>query len=223
MDESLRTAAEAGDVEELYRLIQGNGNLLRIIDDYEFTDTPLHIAAEKGHIDFAMEIMNLKPSFAWKLNQEGLGPLHLTVMNRHDELVQHILEVNRDLLRVKGKNGKTPLHHLSEVGNCDDLLIRFLEACPECIRDVTTRNQTALHIATRNNQSDVLKILTQELRKTEYCQEVVNRKDKDGNTALHIAALNNEPQVRPIYSAIIATFIYLFLKIVFQMVQIIIA
>ena len=38
----------------------------------EFVDSPLHIAAATGHRDFAMEMMNLKPSFARKLNQSGL-------------------------------------------------------------------------------------------------------------------------------------------------------
>ncbi|MBA0629611.1 hypothetical protein Godav_024139, partial [Gossypium davidsonii] len=50
MDENLRKAARTGKVNELYRVIQSNGNVLRRVDDVEFIDTPLHIAAEEGCI-----------------------------------------------------------------------------------------------------------------------------------------------------------------------------
>ncbi|XP_039058626.1 ankyrin repeat-containing protein BDA1-like [Hibiscus syriacus] len=77
------------------------------------------------------------------------------------------------------------------------MLDRFLEACPECVLDVTTKNRTALHIATKNKRLDVLQVLIRMLRKKDkdYYREVVNRKDEDGNTALHIAAGNNQPQM----------------------------
>ncbi|PPR87254.1 hypothetical protein GOBAR_AA33437 [Gossypium barbadense] len=74
MDENLRKAARTGKVNELYRVIQRNENVLRRVDEVEFMETPLHIAAEEGCIEFAMEMMNLKPSFARKLNHQFLHP-----------------------------------------------------------------------------------------------------------------------------------------------------
>ncbi|KAE8708370.1 putative Ankyrin repeat protein [Hibiscus syriacus] len=197
MDESLRTASLTGNVGDLYRLIRIDGNALRRFEDVEFVDTPLHIAAEQGCIRFAMEIMNLKPSFARKLNQDGLSPMHLAVEKGHKEMALRFMEMDKDVVRVKGKSGKTPLHLVSKVGNHDGMLDRFLEACPECVLDVTTKNRTALHIATKNKRLDVLQVLIRMLRKKDkdYYREVVNRKDEDGNTALHIAAGNNQPQM----------------------------
>ncbi|KAL4290528.1 hypothetical protein GQ457_14G026140 [Hibiscus cannabinus] len=195
MDENLRTAARKGNVSDLYTLIQRNGNVLSRLDEVEFIDTPLHIAAEEGCIRFAMEMVNLKPSFARKLNHRGLSPIHLALEKGHTETVLRLMEIDKELVRVKGKNGETPLHYISKVGNRDDLLDKFLEACSDCIRDVTTRNHTALHIAVENRRLDVLQVLTKMLRKKDYCEEVVNRKDEDGNTALHLAASNNHPQV----------------------------
>ncbi|GLT93127.1 hypothetical protein SLE2022_109320 [Rubroshorea leprosula] len=64
----MREVAQVGDVNALYALIQGNSFVLKSIDRFLFIDTPLHIAAFEGHIDFAMEMMNLKPSYARKLN-----------------------------------------------------------------------------------------------------------------------------------------------------------
>ncbi|KAL4289842.1 hypothetical protein GQ457_14G026150 [Hibiscus cannabinus] len=195
MDESLRSAARNGNVSDLYTLIQRNGNVLRRLDEVEFIDTPLHIAAEGGCMRFAMEMMNLKPSFAGKLNHQGLSPIHLALEKGHTEMVLGLMEIDTELVRVKGKNGETPLHYISKVGNHDDLLDKFLEACSDCIRDVTTQNRTALHIAVENKRSDVLQVLIKMLRKKDYCEEVVNRKDEDGNTALNLAASNNHPQM----------------------------
>ena len=198
MDESLRQAALGGNVSDLYILIQRDGNVLRRIDEVEFIDTPLHIAADAGCIDFAMEIMSLKPSFARKLNQQGLSPIHLAVEKGHTELVLYLMENAKDLVRVKGKKGETPLHYVisREENHQLQLLTRFIEDCPESIRDVTTENQTALHIAVRNNKEEALKILCKMLRKTEYYQDAVNQKDRNGDTALHIAAGENLPEVR---------------------------
>ncbi|KAL4290748.1 hypothetical protein GQ457_14G026070 [Hibiscus cannabinus] len=194
MDQSLRATARNGNVSDLYALIQRNGNVLRRLDNVEFIDTPLHIAAEEGCTRFAMEMMNLKPSFARKLNHQGLSPIHLALEKGHTELVLRLMEIDTELIRVKGKNGETPLHYISKVGNHNDLLDKFLEACADCIRDVTTQNHTALHIAVENRRLDVLQVLIKMLRKKDYCEEVVNRKDEDGNTALHLAASNNQPQ-----------------------------
>ncbi|KAK8577230.1 hypothetical protein V6N13_122221 [Hibiscus sabdariffa] len=195
MDESLRTAASTGNVSELYNLIRGDGNILRRFDEVEFIDTPLHVAAEEGCIGFVMEIMNLKPSMARKLNQQGLSPMHLAVKKGHTEIVLRLLEIHKDLIRIRGRKGKTPLHYICKVGDHDGLLDAFLEACPDSICDVTTRNRTPLHIAVRNRRLDILRALIRTLRKKDYYREVVNRKDEHGNTALHIAASDNQPQM----------------------------
>ena len=140
MDESLRQAALGGNVSDLFRLIQRDGNVLRRIDEVEFIDTPLHIAADAGCIDFAMEIISLKSSFARKLNQDGLSPIHLAVEKGHTELVLNVMENAKDLVRVKGKKGETPLHYVISRGENPQVLLltSFLKYCLESIRDMTT-------------------------------------------------------------------------------------
>ncbi|KAL1079915.1 hypothetical protein V6Z11_D10G253000, partial [Gossypium hirsutum] len=109
-------------------------------------------------------------------------------------MVLRFLEIDKDLIRVNGKNGNTPLHIISEVGNHSGLLDRFLEICPQSIRAVTIENRNALHIALENDRLDVLQVLIQTLRKTDYFCEVMNQKGEDGNTALHLAAFHNQPE-----------------------------
>ncbi|EOY18332.1 Uncharacterized protein TCM_042935 [Theobroma cacao] len=89
MDECLRKAAQKGDIVEIYASIQRDGDIFRHIGEMEFVDTPLHIAAPRGWIDLAMEIMIFKPSFAKKLNPKGFTPIHLAMENGHEDLALH--------------------------------------------------------------------------------------------------------------------------------------
>ncbi|XVF83548.1 hypothetical protein PTKIN_Ptkin16aG0497900 [Pterospermum kingtungense] len=206
MDENMRRAVQVENVSDLYSLIEEDGNVLKRIDKVEFIETPLHKAAYEGSTDLAMEIISLKPSFARKLNQQGLSPIHIAVEKGHKRLVLNLMQNAKDLVRTKGKNGETPLHYAITRGQNPELFPIFLEDCPESIRDLTTQNQTALHIAVWNNNIEALKILCNMLRKTDYCEDVVNQKDRNGDTALHIATLYSRHEVRLILCDCLFTF-----------------
>ncbi|GMN30948.1 hypothetical protein TIFTF001_003026 [Ficus carica] len=134
----------------LYTLLREDPYLLDHIDRIPFVDTPLHIAASVGHTRFARETMLLKPSFARKLNQDGLTPLHLAMLKAQTKMVDRLLDANSDLVRVKGRERKTPFHDAAEQGNVHLLKI-FLSSCPSSIQDVTNTSDIALHIAAKNN------------------------------------------------------------------------
>jgi ankyrin repeat protein len=134
--EQLKSAAEAGNINLLYSVIQDDSYILERIDSIPFVDTPLHIAASMGHLQFAIEIMRLKPSFALKLNPEGLSPIHLAIQNKRMMLC--LVGMNKDLVRVRGKRGWTPLHLASQIGDVD-ILDKLLHACPDSLEDVTGR------------------------------------------------------------------------------------
>ncbi|MBA0746433.1 hypothetical protein Gogos_008954 [Gossypium gossypioides] len=153
-----------------------------------------------------MEMMNLKPSFARKLNPDGLSSMHLAVANGKTELVLRLLQTDKDLVRVKGTEGKTPFHCVVTMGNSQSrLLVEVLEACPECIEDVTVRNETALHLALIKEQMKAFNILIGWLQRLQMCpdtsrsilafeKKIVNWKDKDNNTVLHIAAKRGQDE-----------------------------
>lgn len=199
MDEVLRRVSQSGNIEVLYALIKDDSDVLRRIDQMDFVDTPLHIAAAAGHTDFAMEMMNLKPSFAKKLNQEGFSPIHIALQNEQTDMVVDLLLVDKDLVRVKGRGGFTPLHYVTWEGNVY-LLSQFLDLCSDCISDLTIRKETALHIAAQKNRLEVFEAILKWIQKTSegsrsQRRRILNLQDKDGNTVLHIAASNNQPQV----------------------------
>ncbi|XP_045792167.1 ankyrin repeat-containing protein BDA1-like [Trifolium pratense] len=156
----LKAAAEVGNIDFFYAVIQDDPYILECMDSIPFVETPLHVAASKGHLKFATEIMMLKPSFALKLNQQGFSPIHLAMHNDQTMMVYRFVNLNKDLVRVRGREGMTPLHFASQIGEVD-LLAEFLFLCPESIEYLTVRRKTALHIAIKNQQYEAILIMTQ--------------------------------------------------------------
>ncbi|XVE69104.1 hypothetical protein DITRI_Ditri09bG0123800 [Diplodiscus trichospermus] len=201
MEVQLIEAAQMNDIGALYELIRQHPAILEDIDMVPFVDTPLHVAASVGRVEFAMEMMNLKPSFARKLNQAGFSPLHLALQNNQHQMVRVLINTDKDLVRVKGREEMTLLHQAA-AGEDLDLLAEFLIACPECIKEVNIRGETAIHIAARGNRLEAFQILVHWLRRNSHKDgdvwedEILNSKDNEGNTLLHLAAMNNNPQAQ---------------------------
>ncbi|TKY66523.1 Ankyrin repeat-containing protein [Spatholobus suberectus] len=104
--------------------------------------------------------MTLQPSFACKLNREGYTPIHLALEHDRDRVVLPLVQINKDLIRAKGRGGFTPLHLASKKGK-NDLLAKFLSICPDSIEDVNGKSETALHIALTNGQHRALQVLVE--------------------------------------------------------------
>ncbi|KAH0859480.1 hypothetical protein HID58_087741, partial [Brassica napus] len=198
MDRRLFSVAQSVDsVDALYSLIQADPCILQKVDVLPFVHTPLHEASSTGKIDLAVELMILQPSFAKKLNKDGLSPLHLAVENQHVELAQELIKFDPSLVRIRGRGGTTPLHLVAEKGHVD-LLTEFLFVCPESIRDANVNGETALHITVKNDRHEELEVLRGWMQRmlisdalsTE--KHVLNTRDRDGNTALHLAAYKND-------------------------------
>ncbi|MED6217242.1 hypothetical protein PIB30_016057 [Stylosanthes scabra] len=209
----LDEAALSGDIDRLYALIEANPDILNDLDEERLSivKTPLHIATsvdlktnpipgqELTYLYFATEIMVLKPSFALKLNPQGLSPLHLAIQNGHSKLARRFVDMNKDLVRVNGREGTTPLHLVSQIGDCD-LLAYFLSACPDSIKDVNTRDETALHLAVRYQQFDALRVLVGWLKGNTRNYgaglewSILNWRDVAGNTILQVSVINQDIQ-----------------------------
>ncbi|XP_052119383.1 ankyrin repeat-containing protein BDA1-like [Arachis duranensis] len=148
--------------------------------------------------------MRLKPSFALKLNQEGLSPVHVALHNNHHNLVRRLVQINGNLIRVKeGREGLTPLHLVCQFDDDEEnftTLLEFLDTCPDSIGDVNVRNETALHVALRCENITAFQVLLGWLirnvkKGAEYLERsVMNQIDEDGNTILHISTLMGNTQ-----------------------------
>ncbi|KAK7841852.1 ankyrin repeat-containing protein bda1 [Quercus suber] len=195
--ERLNQAALGGDINDFYNLIKEDVKLLEHIDELPFVETPLHkvASATETHIPFAMEMLRLKPSFVRKLNPDGLSPIHVALLNGKTQVVRWLLKVDGDLVRVKGREGMTPLHYAAATEDHHDLLVEFLKVCPDSIEDVTIRNETALHVAVKWKKLEAFKRLVERLRQNKskktmpWKRKILNWKDEEGNTVLHVAAV----------------------------------
>ncbi|XP_059659080.1 ankyrin repeat-containing protein BDA1-like [Cornus florida] len=193
MDGRLREAAYEGNIERLYTLIQDDQSILeRNIEDKLLAETPLHVAASTGNLQFAAEVLRLKPSYAKKLNLDGLSPIHLALRSGHHRMVKWFFSVDSNLVRDKGGEGTTPLHYVIAQGNVN-LLRSFLLACPNCIEDLTTKRETALHIALKYYDGRIFEALVRWLKKVDK-EDILNWPDDDGNTILHMAVSKNQTQ-----------------------------
>lgn len=185
MERRMMQAAEDGNINHLYAIMQQDYRIFDHFDERYFVDTPLHAAAAAGNSHFAIELLNLRPSFATKLNQGGFSPMHLALQNQHFNTVKRLVHINPGLVRVKGRDGLTPLHYAVELENVE-IIEMFLSKCPQSITDRTTLGETALHLAVNSNKVNALKFLLEWVKLSNETY-ILSWEDGEGNTLLHLA------------------------------------
>ncbi|KAG5627098.1 hypothetical protein H5410_012316 [Solanum commersonii] len=181
MDRRLWEAAQKGDVHHLQSLIKEVPFLLSTVSLAGSNETPLHIACSGVHLEFAKEIIHLRPEFARELNQDGFSPLHIASANGDIEIVKELLNVDSNLCLVKGKDRRIPLHYAVIKGR-GHVMKELLVASPDSAEEVTARGETCLHLAVKNHQFEAFKLLLDNLK-----DDLLNKKDIQGNTVLHLA------------------------------------
>ncbi|ESW05231.1 hypothetical protein PHAVU_011G163200 [Phaseolus vulgaris] len=111
--------------------------------------------------------MILKPSFSWKFNPQGLRPIHLAVQNNHTTM----------------RGGLNLLHLASEAGDIN-LLRVVLKACPDSIKDLTARKETALHLYER---FEIFEFLLRWLKTNNVkLQTILNQRDVAMNLLINV-------------------------------------
>ncbi|KAF8031677.1 hypothetical protein BT93_D0788 [Corymbia citriodora subsp. variegata] len=192
----LHQAIANDDVEDLHNLIEEEPELLDCVSKHPFPHTPLHLAAATGKTQVAVEIAILKPSFARKLNSKGDSPMHLALQFEHYQTVRALMTRDPKLIRVPGQHGITALHYVATKEGDDEveLLAEFLCACKSSIEDLTSRCETAVHVAINNHNVKAFKVLVGWLKRMNLT-EILNWKDQDGNTVLPIAVFEKQAEI----------------------------
>ena len=102
-----------------------------------------------------------------------------------------------------GREGLTRPQYEAKTKDYLALLENILSVCSDSITDVTTRNETALHIALKNNNLEAFKFLVGWLiRKWPYWKKILAQKDVEGNTIFHIAVSTNQTQASSLISLV---------------------
>uniref|UniRef100_A0A6N2LAV7 PGG domain-containing protein n=1 Tax=Salix viminalis TaxID=40686 RepID=A0A6N2LAV7_SALVM len=190
MQGKLKEAAVEGNVIALLRLLEEDKFVLDGCAPGCFTETPLHISAMLGHLEFTRKILFRKPEFAKELDFLGSSPLHLAAANGHLEVVRTLLSVNPDMCFAHNLDGRNPLH-IAVIKGRVDVLKELVQNKPEAVLHRTTRGETILHLCVKYFQLEALKLLVETVKDYGF----INSRDEDGSTVLHLAVADKEIEI----------------------------
>ena len=180
-----------GNVESLNELLQQDRLTLARVSLTWFNETPLHIAAMQGHVDFAKALLSHKQDLVTELDSHGRSPLHLASANRYVEIVKLLLGAHTGACTIRDEDGRTPLHLAAMKGRVE-IVTELAQARPEVTGLVLDRGETVLHLCVVYNRLEALKVLVG----MNTMADCVNVKDDDGNTILHIATMLKQVEVK---------------------------
>ncbi|KAH7857261.1 hypothetical protein Vadar_010659 [Vaccinium darrowii] len=156
-----------------------------VLTSFFFNDTPLHLAALRGNLDFTKALLSQKPELAIELDSLRCSPLHLASAGGHVEVVQELLRVNTDVCVARDQDGRIPLHLAAMKGRVE-IIQELLEAKPNSIHEKLSGGETVLHLCVKYNKLEALKTLVRYVQNNSM-ESLLNSRDDDGNTILHLA------------------------------------
>ncbi|XP_044495793.1 ankyrin repeat-containing protein BDA1-like isoform X1 [Mangifera indica] len=181
--QKLYEASMRGCVATLNTLIQNDPIILHKISLTRFTETPLHISALLGHVEFTKAIVSHKPQLVTELDSFKRSPLHLAAAEGHGEIVKELLIANKNVSMVADQEGRIPLHLAAMRGRVE-VIQELISAKPESIL-VQIHGETALHLCVKHNHLDALKVLVSSVDDEEF----LNSKNLEGNSILQVSAI----------------------------------
>ncbi|KAJ0682693.1 putative ankyrin repeat-containing domain, PGG domain, ankyrin repeat-containing domain superfamily [Helianthus annuus] len=191
METKLYEASLSGDVQALNALLDQDQLILDRLSLTAFNETPLHIAAIRGHHQFATVLLTQNPKLAIALDSQRRTPLHLASAKDNIEMVQELVRVGgRDLCCFRDQDGLTPLH-LAAVNECLEVVKVLVQANPDAAKEISETGETILHMCVIYNCIESLKVLV-ELWSEEELAKIT---DQGGNTLLHAASINKHTQI----------------------------
>ncbi|XP_028069516.1 ankyrin repeat-containing protein BDA1-like [Camellia sinensis] len=185
MDERSIGAAQTGDVEALYNLIQQDPFVLDKIDQVPFVDTPLHVAISANLTHFANEIATLKPSFVVNIAIQVFPFLRSNQLEAFKLLFEWLqklqdIEVGASAFLLALESAK-----LQRLGMQLKLARLF---------DKKEVERLWCFFACSKREVEDFEIIKDGLEKIRR-EEVLNWKDKEGNTVLHLATFTKQCEV----------------------------
>ncbi|KAG8646133.1 ankyrin repeat-containing protein ITN1 [Manihot esculenta] len=183
-------ASLKGDVAELDALLQQDELILDRVTVTSFHETPLHIAAMRGHLQFAQALLKWKPKLAEEFDSLCRLPLHFASAEGYSHIVRELVTVNPDACWARDQDGRIPLHLAAMKGRVT-VIMELMSICPGSIREKMDNGETILHLCVKYNRLEALKLLVETVRDDEF----VSAKDDNGNTILHLAAILKQVQI----------------------------
>ncbi|XP_019186356.1 PREDICTED: ankyrin-1-like [Ipomoea nil] len=191
-EKRLYEAAIDGNTVALQELLANDGLILERITVTCFHETPLHIAAMRGHVEFAAAILERNIQLASELDSRKLSPLHVASVKGYVQMVKLLVSACPEMCVARDRYGRNPLHLAAMKGRLG-VVAELLRSRPEAARQRTDFDETVLHLCVKYNQLEALKMVLESIDGGD--DEYVNAVDSDGNTILHYAASDKQTQI----------------------------
>ncbi|KAH7574426.1 hypothetical protein JRO89_XS03G0294600 [Xanthoceras sorbifolium] len=196
MENLLCEAALEGSVPTLLELLQRDRLILDKIDTNSFSESPLHVAALLGHVDFVKVILSRKPELAREVDSiRRFSPLHVASLKgtstNHVEMVKVLIRVDPDMCLARDVEGRNPLHLAAMKGRIE-ALVELIRARPLAAYAVTIWGESILHLCVKHNQLEALKLVVGIMDDPNS----LGAKDEYGMTILHLAVADKQIESR---------------------------
>ncbi|XP_060179653.1 ankyrin repeat-containing protein At2g01680-like [Lycium barbarum] len=188
IEKRLYKAAIEGNIGVLQELLQEDALALDRLTLKSFKETPLHIAAMRGHIEFVRLILNGNQHLAAELDFQNSSALHIASVKGHIEIVKDLLVVKPEMCLARDRDGRNPLH-LAAIKGRVEVIKELIQIKPdEALGMITNNGENILHSCVKHNQLEALKVLME----IGFDHAFLNAKDSDGHTILHLAVADKQ-------------------------------
>ncbi|MCE5166857.1 hypothetical protein HAX54_028152 [Datura stramonium] len=182
IEKRLYEAAAEGDVRTLHELLQHDDLILDRLTLTCFNETPLHIAAMRGHVELVKLILTRNPLLAAELDFRKSSALHVASIKGYLEIVKELLVANPEMCLARDREGRNPLH-LAAIKGRVEVIKELVQASHLAALQTTNHGESIFHLCVKHNQLEALNLLIETI--SDY--QIMNARDGDGYTILHLA------------------------------------
>ena len=141
-------------------------------------ETPLHLAAQWGHLNVVKALARHKANIFAK-DQQNSSAIHWAARKGHEEVVEYLITEDPKLLIEPGTESRTVLHEAATLGH-KKLVELLIQKNASLLEMASDDKETALHAAVKQGHLAVVESLVENKIK-------VAAQDKDGQTAKALA------------------------------------
>lgn len=180
----IHRAIEAGDVSLVKQILADDPNTINELDDGQFREPPLLVAAATGNIEIAQLLLDAG-AFVDAGDSDNSTALGVAAMRQHGEMVAFLIENGADVNR-RDRKADCPLSFAAYGGN-EEILQQLIDAGADLYYR-SPQGQTLLHVACQRGVTEFAKHLIEN-------DADINARANDGGTPLGYAATGGNAEL----------------------------